>query len=168
MFPNPMVSAAWLGALIALASLSMAPTVTVALAGDMTPVPRTSTNPEIGPNLDGQVFSGEFGPIGKAAMGSDSWVFGEGTFLSKSCLECGFPESPYRVRVTDDAAVFETETLCPRTDATIEWRGKVSNGKIEGVFTWVRKRWYWTIEKQFWFRGTLVQERPRESTAARH
>jgi hypothetical protein len=31
------------------------------------------------------------------------------------------------------------------------------------VFTWTVARWYWTIEKQFWFEGTLVD---RAVTAA--
>ena len=166
MFRNPLAPAALLGTLIFLTVLSPTPNGTAALAGDMTPVARHSADRAGWSLLDGRVFRGEFGPLGKDAMGSDSWVFGDGMFLSKSCLECGFPETPYLVRFEDGKTVFEAKTQCPRTDATIVWRGTVKDGEIEGVYTWVRERWYWTIEKEFWFKGTRVHETRDETTAA--
>lgn len=115
--------------------------------------------------LDGQEFSGQFGAVGKDAKGTDSWIFRNGMFLSKSCLECGFPESPYMVRFEGGKTVFQAETGCPKTDATIVWRGTIKDGVIEGVYTWTRERWYWTIEKEFWFRGTLTEISPGETAA---
>mgnify|MGYP006969683034 FL=1 len=37
------------------------------------------------------------------------------------------------------------------------WRGTVRGDEIEGSFTWVNKRWYWTFEKEFSFKGRLVE-----------
>ena len=105
--------------------------------------------------LDGQSFTGEFGPIGKAADGTDSWVFQNGSFLSKSCLECGFPQSVYSSESGPGVVDFTTTTSCPVSDAEIVWEGTVKNGKIEGVFTWTKKRWYRTVQKRFWFKGRL-------------
>ena len=161
----------FLCALLALSVACLAqvvPAAPAARAGDMTPVSKTALTGETRSTLDGRVFEGEFGALGKEAKGSDGWVFDKGMFLSQSCLECGFPESPYRVRLENGKTHFETLTQCPRTDATISWRGTVEEGRIEGVFTWVRKRWYWTIEKQFWFRGTLVETPADETTASLH
>ena len=154
-----------LGTLAALAVLCVSFPASIATAGDMLAAEAESLNPARWSVLDGQVFSGEFGALGKDATGTDSWVFDDGMFLSKSCLECGFPENPYLVRFEDGKTVFETKTRCPRTDATIVWRGEIKDGAIEGVFTWTRKRWYWTIEKDFWFRGTLTEISPGETAA---
>jgi hypothetical protein len=52
---------------------------------------------------------------------------------------------------------FKTTTSCPVSDAEIVWEGTVNDGKIEGVYTWTRKRWYRTIRKRFWFKGTLEE-----------
>jgi hypothetical protein len=50
-----------------------------------------------------------------------------------------------------------SETPCLKSDATIVWRCTVKGDQIEGTFTWTSKRWYWTIEKEFWFNGILVK-----------
>jgi hypothetical protein len=106
--------------------------------------------------LDGKAFEGEFGAVGESEpLNTDSWIFDEGMFLSEKCVECGFPETPYWVSFQEGATSFVAHTQCPVTDATIVWRGTVQNGHIEGTYTWVKERWYWTIEKEFWFRGTL-------------
>lgn len=126
-----------------------------ARAGDMHQVRAnvSTTAPQI---LDGKTFLGGMGPLGKPKIASDSWVFANGTFMSKQCEKCGFPRGQYRVKKKHDGVHFIAETPCPRTDARITWRGKVDKeGRIEGVYTWRHTRWYRTIEKQFWFKGTL-------------
>jgi hypothetical protein len=37
------------------------------------------------------------------------------------------------------------------------WTGTMKGDEIEGTIAWTSKRWYWTIEKEFWFRGKLVE-----------
>ena len=131
-----------------------------ASAGEMAPTDSTVTGvPSI---LDGQVFSGEMGALGKAARSTDTWIFEDGTFMSMQCEKCGFPRGVYRTERDGERISFVAETPCPRTDARIVWRGTVENDRIEGVYTWTKTRWYRTIEKEFWFEGTLV---PREQAA---
>lgn len=108
--------------------------------------------------LDGKTFAGQLGPMGKTAMANDVWKFREGTFLSEECQKtCGFSKSAYWVLFEQDAVRFVSEAHCPQKDATIVWKGVVKNGEIEGTFTWTKERWYWTIEKDFWFKGELVE-----------
>lgn len=142
-----------------------------ASAGDMTPIPGAPAGGGLSGLLDGQVFAGEYGVVGKGTLGTDRWTFRDGMFVSENCLDCGFPANPYWIRSEDRETAFMTEARCPRTDATIVWRGTVRDGVVEGEFTWTRERWYWTIEKTFWFRGTLqpaslaMSPQPEDRTA---
>jgi hypothetical protein len=108
--------------------------------------------------LDGMTFSAELGPLGKPADVNDRLVFANGTFVSTECeRRCGYPARPYFIRQVGDRIEFISETRCPDKDAKIVWRGTVDDGTIKGVFTWTTVRWYWTIEKEFSFEGTLVE-----------
>jgi hypothetical protein len=107
--------------------------------------------------LDGMTFASELGPLGKPADVKDSLVFANGTFVSTECEKrCGYPARPYYVRHVGDKIEFISETRCPGKDAKIVWRGTVADGQIKGEYTWTVARWYWTIEKEFWFEGTLI------------
>ena len=127
-----------------------------AAAGDMTQtgMPLSALDRDSGP-LDGQVFIGEFGPIGKPAKGTDKWIFSEGGFRSESCVECGFPENVYTSAAGSGGTHFSSTTGCPVSDAVIVWKGIVKDGEIDGVFTWTKKRWYRTITKKYWFKGKI-------------
>jgi hypothetical protein len=130
-------------------------------AGDMTTHKIGLAGPDN--TLDGRVFSGDMGALGKATLNKDTWIFKNGTFMSMQCEKCGFPRGIYQTRRVGNKVHFVTETPCPRTDARIVWRGTIENGRIEGVYTWTRKRWYRTIVKKFWFKGTL--DKPGQSQA---
>jgi len=107
--------------------------------------------------LDGMSFAAELGPLGKPADLEDTLVFANGTFVSTECEKrCQYPARPYFIRHVGDKVEFVSETECPYKDAKIVWRGTVEDGTIKGVFTWTTVRWYWTIEKEFAFEGTLV------------
>lgn len=129
-----------------------------AYAGNMDPAPPPSQQSERASVLDGKIFIGEAGPVGKEAMTEDAWIFEEGRFRSRNCEECGFQESPYWVSFKQEGTQFLSETRCPVTDAKLIWKGTVKDGRIEGTYTWTRKRWYRTIEKIYWFRGKLVED----------
>ena len=108
--------------------------------------------------LDGMTFSGELGPLGKPADVQDTLVFADGTFVSTECdRRCGYPPAPYFVRRVEDKIEFTSESQCLHKDATLVWRGTVDDGTIKGRLRWSAHRWYWTIEKEFWFEGTLVK-----------
>ena len=108
--------------------------------------------------LDGLTFHGSMGPVGKPATVEDRFVFSQGAFVSTECRErCKYPARPYFVRKDGDAIAFVSETKCPYKDAKIVWRGTVKDGRVEGVSTWSVNRWYWTVENEFWFEGTLSE-----------
>ena len=109
--------------------------------------------------LDGMTFTGALGPDGKPKDTPDSFVFENGTFVSKECeLRCKYPARPYFVRSNGDRTEFISETECPYKDAKIIWRGTIEGDRIKGKSTWVVKRWYWTVENTFEFEGTLTNK----------
>ena len=108
--------------------------------------------------LEGKSFAGELGQIGKPAMAEDLLIFQDGMFVSEKCQKkCGYTAGPYWMRSTEDGVQVRAETPCLKSDATIVWNGTVKGDEIEGIFTWTSRRWYWTIEKEFWFNGKLVE-----------
>ncbi len=107
--------------------------------------------------LDGMIFVGMLGPDGKPRDVADTFVFENGTFVSKECeLRCKYPARPYFVRRDGDKTLFISETQCPYKDARIIWRGTVDGDTIRGESTWIVKRWYWTYEDTFEFEGRLA------------
>ena len=109
--------------------------------------------------LDGMTFAGEVGVVGKPADIMDTLVFSKGMFVSTECeRRCNYPASAYFAREKDGGTEFITETRCPNKDAKLVWRGTVKNDKISGTMSWTSKRWYWTVEKEFWFKGTLISK----------
>ena len=109
--------------------------------------------------LDGMTFHGMLGPDGKPKDVKDTFVFANGTFVSKECeLRCDYPARPYSAEKTGDGWRFESVTRCPYKDATITWRGTVENGRIEGIASWTLRRWYWTVERDFAFEADLTTQ----------
>lgn len=109
--------------------------------------------------LDGMTFIGALGPDGKPKDVEDTFVFANGTFVSKECeLQCKYPARPYFVRKVGDTTEFVSETQCPYKDATIVWRGTIEGDTIKGVSDWTVKRWYWTVSKRFEFSGKLDRQ----------
>jgi len=114
--------------------------------------------------LDGMTFTGMIGPEGAPKDVADRFVFENGTFVSKECeLRCDYPARPYKAWHEDGAWHFVSKTRCPYKDATIVWRGRVEDGRIEGSATWTIRRWYWTLERDFAYEATRPS--PRRATA---
>ena len=108
--------------------------------------------------LDGMTFSGMLGPEGKPMDVADTFVFDNGTFVSKECeLRCDYPARPYLATETENGWSFSSTTRCPYKDATIVWNGTVEDGKVSGVATWTLRRWYWTLERDFAFEAQLAE-----------
>lgn len=121
------------------------------LANDLTPVPLAS--------LDGKAFMSKLGPVGQSLDVDDMLVFEDGRFVSKECeRRCGYAKADFWVRRAQDGAIeMRADVPCTESDAMMHWRGTVRGENIEGSITWVNKRWYWTFEKEFWFKGRLVE-----------
>jgi hypothetical protein len=132
--------------------------ITYVQADDLQPNPTQTTDSPAISVLDGKTFAGGLGRVGKATKTDDLLVFRKGMFVSKECeRRCGYTEAPYWVRVEGDDVQFRSEAPCLKSDATMVWNGTVKGDEIEGTITWTSKRWYWTIEKEFWFKGKLVE-----------
>ncbi len=115
-------------------------------------------DPDAVGTLDGMVFSGVLGQVGEPGDVEDTLVFENGTFVSTECdKRCGYPARPYFVRQVGNKIEFISESNCLYKDAKIVWRGTIDGDTLKGVSSWTVKRWYWTIEKEFWFEGTLVE-----------
>ena len=108
--------------------------------------------------LDGKTFQGEIGLLGESTHRQDVLIFRDGKFLSQECQQsCGYTDGPYWVRSEGDDLQFTVETPCLKADATMVWTGTLKNGEIEGTMKWTSERWYWTIEKDYWFKVKLVE-----------
>ena len=131
----------------------------------LAPTPRLELNPQVAGDditgtgiLDGMTFAGEMGATDGQGPVEDQFVFSKGTFVSTECdRRCGYPARPYFVRNVGDKIEFVSASNCLYKDAKIEWRGTIADGRMEGVSTWTVKRWYWTIEKEIPFWGTLKE-----------
>ncbi len=111
--------------------------------------------------LDDLVFRARMGPEGMPADVEDHLVFRGGLFVSSECqIRCQYPPRPYFTRSKDGALHFFSETRCPGKDAKIVWRGRIQDGRISGEATWFMERWYWSVERTFWFDGEAVDNAP--------
>jgi hypothetical protein len=114
--------------------------------------------------LEGKSFSGDLGLLGKPASATDLLLFNDGMFISKGCEKrCGYTAAEYQIRAEGGYFEVMSETPCLKSDATIIWQGTVKGDEIEGTFTWINKRWYWTFEKEFWFKGKLIESNAAET-----
>jgi hypothetical protein len=111
-----------------------------------------SWSPLDGRSFNGEMLSGE----GKILSGKEKLVFQNGRFVSEACREFGFGDGPYWLRVEDNKIHFVAETVSP-TNGTMHWKGTISGGQVDASFVWTKKRWYWTIEREF--RVLAVQAR---------
>lgn len=112
-------------------------------------------SPTLGP-LDGMHFVGDFGPEGGPGDLKEALYFDDGKFWSKNCIPCGFPPKPYWVRFVDDDIHFHG-TLESSERGRFRYEGVISGKQLSVRINWRRERWYWTIDRDFWFEGTLAE-----------
>jgi hypothetical protein len=109
--------------------------------------------PAQGP-LDGMSFVGTLGPEGKPGDRDDVIHFADGQFLSEGCVPCGFSPGPYWVRFEDEAIHFRGE-LSSAENGTFSYSGVVQGDRLSVSLNWRKERWYWSIDRNFWFEGTM-------------
>ncbi|MBW7470760.1 hypothetical protein QQF73_04975 [Marinobacter sp. M216] len=130
----------------------------LALMLSVSPVGVADNQMPVATALDGKIFESQLGLKGEPLDVEDRLVFEDGQFVSEECERtCGYAKVEYWVRAQDDAIQMRAEVPCLHSGAVMYWRGTVRGDEIEGSFTWINKRWYWTFEKEFWFKGKLVQ-----------
>lgn len=106
--------------------------------------------------LDGKTFLVKSGEEGKEASHHDDYlIFQDGRFVSTDCGELlDFRESDYSATVLKDGIRFRAQSTSP-THGTMIWDGTVRGESMDAMARWIDKRWYWTIDRMYWFRGKL-------------
>lgn len=104
-------------------------------------------------NLDGLQFKGKTGEQGKEVHHEDTIVFENGQFRSLDCESWGFGSAPYSVRKDGDSYHFKAALPSPDR-GTLEWHGTITGDVATATFRWFHERWYWNIDRQYWFEGT--------------
>lgn len=103
--------------------------------------------------LDGRRFAGEMIPEGKSSGRADDFIFADGEFHSRVCLDWGFTPGPYWLRVEDGRLHFLAR-LTSAENGVMTYKGTVDGPNMEARVEWIKPRWYWTMERNFSFRGS--------------
>lgn len=144
---------AWLLALFLGCTAGPAQSQTTAATGDVSP----AAAPAAIQSLDGMNFRGPVGMKGKPRRREDSFIFEDGQFISENCKAQGFTPDAYWVRQEGDAIHFRAELKSPE-HGTIVYEGQLRGDELEASFVWTKKRWYWNVERDFWFKGKLAKD----------
>ena len=117
-------------------------------AAPMDPAPLTDS-------IDDRRFVGPMGVVGEPDPSQDEFIFKDGTFVSRSCLDWGFSPAPYWVRKEADGLHFLAELTSP-DHGQMRYQGVFDGQQIKGSVVWKKERWYWTIEREYRFTGRLA------------
>lgn len=105
--------------------------------------------------LDGMAFVGRLGPADENGEPTDDTLFfRNGHFWSKVCVPCGFLPGRYWVHRTAEAIQFRGQ-LESAEGGTFVYFGEYRDGQMSVSIDWKKERWYWTVEREFRFEGTL-------------
>jgi hypothetical protein len=104
--------------------------------------------------LDGKTFLVKSGAQGKGFSHHDDYlIFRNGMFVSSVCVELlDYRESTYSATTEGDGIRFRAETTSP-THGTMIWDGTVQGNVMDATARWIDKRWYWTFDRMYWFKG---------------
>jgi hypothetical protein len=100
-------------------------------------------------------FVGSLGPEGEPGDRDDVIHFADGQFWSENCVPCGFPPGRYWVRYEDDEIHFRGNLRSP-DNGEFSYRGVVQGNRLTVTMNWRKERWYWSLDRDFWFEGTLA------------
>jgi len=103
--------------------------------------------------LEGRTFQGEILDGHGASRAKDVVTFKDGKFRSANCAELGFDASPYWTRVDGETVHFLAESVSAEGGKLV-FRGAVRGGEAEWKAVWTKERWYWSVRREFEFKGT--------------
>ncbi len=104
--------------------------------------------------LDGKTFFVQTGEKGGKSDHGDYLIFRDGMLLSTACLAYGFRETAYTATTDGDEIRFRVEMVSP-TYGHWNWEGTVRGDVLDATARWTRDRWYWKLDREYWFRGRL-------------
>lgn len=108
--------------------------------------------------LDGKIFLVKSGELGsEASHHNDYLIFRDGLFVSTDCAELlDFRASTYSATRQGDAIRFQADSTSP-THGRMIWDGTMRDNVMDATARWIDKRWYWTIDRMYWFKGNLFE-----------
>jgi hypothetical protein len=107
--------------------------------------------------LDGKTYLVRTGERGKEEHHNDYLVFRGGWFVSSDCVEAlNFRASSYSTTSLGDGIRFRAETTSPK-HGTMIWEGTIRGNVLDATARWIHKRWYWTIDRVYWFKGRILE-----------
>lgn len=109
--------------------------------------------------LDGLAVSGMIGPAPDPDL-ADTLYFDEGHFWSEICTACGFVPGRYEAQATEQGIAF-SGTLESDSRGQFDYVGLLAeDGTLIVEIRWQKRRWYWTVERELIFEGTVNSETP--------
>jgi hypothetical protein len=102
--------------------------------------------------LDGKIFTGPTGKMGKDATENDELRFENGKLYSVGCADWGFEWGDYSTKVEGNNITFHAVTMSPK-DGKIVWSGTVNGDTIDATYIWTKKSWYGERKQEKWFKG---------------
>ena len=88
--------------------------------------------------LDGKIFVGKNGEIGKSDSEDDEIKFENGKFLSVGCAKYGFGDADYTTKV-DGEKVFFTADIYSKKYGRITYSGMCKKGDVRSIWIFCRK-----------------------------
>jgi len=82
----------------------------------------------------------------------EEFIFEDGKFWSRSCLEWGYSPAPYFVRHSPDGVHFYAQLASPE-HGTLEFEGVFDGTTLDSTILWEKERWYWSLEQTYQFKG---------------
>ncbi len=114
--------------------------------------PAKAEAPDASTLLDGRVFVGKIGAKGAPDI-ADELHFRDGQFWSERCIQCGFQPGPYKARKVGET--IHVRGQLSGHGGTFDYEGTIVGDVAQMNIKWIKKRWYWTIERDMEFSGAL-------------
>jgi hypothetical protein len=107
--------------------------------------------------LDGKIYYVKTGEEGKGPDHDDYLIFQDGMFTSSGCVgSWNFRNASYSATAERDGIRFLAQVVSP-THGAMTWEGTVRGDVMDATARWVHEKWYWTIDRIYWFRGKLLE-----------
>lgn len=138
----------------------------LAVLGAAVLTPALADGADTGEFLDGRVFVGKIGVKGNPDT-ADKLHFRDGQFWSERCIQCGFNPGPYEAHKV--GATIYVRGRLSGSGGTFDYSGTIVGDTAQMDIKWTKSRWYWTIERDWAFAGTLqpADQAPAVEAAAR-
>ena len=106
--------------------------------------------------LDGKIFSGTTGKMGKKSSEKDEVKFQNGQFTSVDCAKYGFGSGSYVTTIDGDKTHFTADTYSEKS-GRITWVGTISGGDMDATYLWYKKGKYEKPKQVKWFKGSMME-----------